>query len=377
MSSPDDTRTSTGASRARVIGFVILAIIGLNALGALISSATESPSGPPSSSYATSARGLGAYAELLERFGHTVARVRGSLSDVDLDVGGTAVVIDAASLSIGEQRALEDFVSGGGRLVVGGTTPIVWLGPLMEDPPQFVEGGAKKLRPLAPVSEVEEVSEVTAAGEGSWHRAEGTLPLLGDDSSTVATVANVDRGRVVFLADPSILQNRLLDETDNAAFALGLAAPQGSTVYFLENVHGYSEKTGLAALPERWRWALMGIAAAGLVWMVARGRRLGPPEDEARPLPPARQEYVGALAANLARTRSPAEALAPVRTAALNILTRRANLPADADASALREAGKKMGLPPDELDALLGRPQSKQDVVAVGRALARLRGGRT
>jgi hypothetical protein len=120
---------------------------------------------------------------------------------------------------------------------------------------------------------------------------------------------------VLLLARSSPLQNRLLGRADNAALGLALAGEAGRPVVFVETVHGYGLASGLAAIPDRWLWVLGGLLVAALTWMLARGRRLGPPERERRELPPPRRAYVEALGAALARTRSPQAAGEVVRSA--------------------------------------------------------------
>ena len=151
------------------------------------------------------------------------------------------------------------------------------------------------------------------------------------------------RGRIALLADSSPLQNRLLGEADNAALALALSGRGPLT--FVESVHGYGPARGLAALPARFGWALIGLALAALVFMVARGRRLGPPEPERRDLPPPRRAYVDALAATMARGKEREEAVAPVRAEARRRLARRAGLGPQAgeDDVAGRGAGGRAG----------------------------------
>ena len=110
------------------------------------------------------------------------------------------------------------------------------------------------------------------------------------------------------------------------------------------------------------------------MWLLARSRRLGPPEDEARPLPPPRWAYVDAVAGTLARTRRPHEAAEPVRRRARELIARRAGLPPD--------AGPDDALPgrcPPRPAAGRGRrrrrspgPTEEATVLAAGRALARL-----
>ena len=132
------------------------------------------------------------------------------------------------------------------------------------------------------------------------------------------------QGRIALLADTSPLQNRLLDEADNAALALALGGRGPLT--FVESVHGYGPARGLAAVPARFGWALIGLLLAALVFMFARGRRLGPPERERRELPPPRRAYVDSLAATMARGKAREEAVAPVRAEARGRLARRAGL---------------------------------------------------
>jgi pimeloyl-ACP methyl ester carboxylesterase len=169
----------------------------------------------------------------------------------------------------------------------------------------------------------------------------------------------------------SPLQNRLLDEADNAALALALGG-QGPVV-FVESVHGYTTATGLAALPARFQWALILLGLSGLVLIAARWPRMGPPEPPEEPRFPPRRAYVDALAATLAKTRDRAAAVESIRSAARERLARRAALARDAGDEAWFEAARAAGLDHEEARALV---DGDGDGIAAGRALARLSGGR-
>src|SRR5262249_61404349 len=108
------------------------------------------------------------------------------------------------------------------------------------------------------------------------------------------------------------------------------AAGNGRTVARAGGARGCGRAPGRGAIPGRWQAALVGLALAALLGVVAAGRRLGPPEDAARPLPPPRREYIDALAVTLARTNQPAPALAPLQAAARSRLARRVRLPSSA-----------------------------------------------
>ena len=94
-------------------------------------------------------------------------------------------------------------------------------------------------------------------------------------------------------------------------------------------------------------------------------------------LPPARAEYVRAIAASLARTGDAGRAVEPVRAEARRRLARRAALPEDAGDHALRAAAERAGLTEPECRALLEPGDGEGEAIDAGRALAKLaEGGR-
>jgi hypothetical protein len=367
-------RTATRLALAAGAGFLALA-----ALSSFLPGGGGQGGGSPSSSYSNRPDGTSAWAELLSRYGRHVDRIRGDLDASTLDPASTVVVLDAPGLSGSEAEALGDFVRAGGHLVAGGAGADGWLESVVEDPPVAAGAGVRAAVPAGtpPAAEVEGVRCVRTARLGSW-RVPGELrPILaGDDGRVIAVAGPSGRGRVVALADPSPLQNALLAVADNAALALGLAGDRARRVFFAEGVHGYGQGEGLAALPRRWRLALAGIGVAAAIWLVARSRRLGPPEDEARPLPPPRWAYVDAVAGTLARTGRPHEAAEPVRRRARELIAARTGLPPDAGPDALYGAAIRLGLPPDEAAAAVGAGAAGDEagVLAAGRALTRLCG---
>lgn len=372
----DTWRSMHPAARALVA--VVALVIGLNLViaGVTVVTGGSGPGGPTSSSYATAGDGLAAYAELLARNGHAVERLRTSLDKADLDPGTTLVLADPASVTPEEGEAIARFVGAGGRLVAAGRDAAPVLAGLPGGGPEWDGAGVRSARPLVPAPEVAGVTTVESAGDGSWDQAGGTLPLLGDRDRVLATVAAAGAGRVVALADASPLQNRLLARADNAAFALGIAG-QGRPVAFAEAQHGYGRGTGLGAIPSRWRWALAGGFSAVVMWMWSRGRRLGPPDDIERAVPPARRAYVDAMAGALARTRQPDVVAGPLQDRARRWLAARGGLAPDAGDEDLRRVAGELQLPPEEVDALFRTCRTDEDVVAVGRALAQLSGTRS
>jgi Domain of unknown function (DUF4350) len=282
--------------RARTAVVLIAALIAFALVLRAIDALVPAPHGPTSSSYATSPGGLAAYASLLERAGHPVRRVRVRIADKWPRAGETLVVLDPDVLDPDEARAIGDWVRGGGRLVAGGANA-AWLDAVLPDPPAPAADAPLTRRALTPVPGV---TTVDSDGLG-WTGVGERLPEIGPPDRPLLVAARSGRGRVALLADPSVLHNDRLGRADAAALGLALAGGPGRPVAFLETVHGYGAARGLAGLPGRVKWLLAGLLVAGLAALWAVGRRLGPPEDAERPLPPPRVEYVDALAAALAR----------------------------------------------------------------------------
>jgi hypothetical protein len=347
-----------------VLGAVIVVDLALYVLGTLTGG---TPGGPGSSSYATGHTGVEAYAELLGRRGHVVDRLRETPHAARLDPTHTIVLLDPPSVAQRDVAALQAFVVAGGRLVAsGGGTP--WLGRLLAQPPAGDTVGVS----TATAHGLAGVHTVQTAADNAWTKPGRARPLVEEGGRIVLVATALGRGRVFLLADPSPLQNRLLVERDNAALGLVLAGQRGRAVDFLESYHGYGRSSGLTALPFAWKLLLGGAGLAALVYMIARGRRFGPPESAERDLPPSRFEYVEALGAVVARTKRRDEAVGPVRKHARDELLRRAALPPDSDDDAVRVAARRLGLPDEDAEALVRPARTDEDVVAIGRALARI-----
>ena len=362
------------AVRVGIVLVVLVVVVNL-ALTLLDSSTRGADeTAPRSSSLSTGRTGIAAFAELLRRNDHGTGAQRGSLADTALDPRDALVVLDPVGLDGEESRAVRRFVERGGRLIAGGSGAVSLLDALLNTPPTWSSAGVPRAEPVGAVAEVAGIRSVRSADGGSWSEPGATTPVLVGDARVLATVTDVGRGRVVALADPSPLQNRLLGAADNAGFGLA-AAGDSRGVVFAEGLHGYGREQGLGAIPGRWQAALIGLALAALLGVVAAGRRLGPPEDAARVLPPPRREYVDALAGSLARTRRPVEAIAPLQAAARGRLARRAGLPPSATEPELRAAAARLGWSPADINALFAPVITDDDVVAAGNALVRANEG--
>jgi uncharacterized protein DUF4350 len=277
------------------------------ALGLLSEALGGAPSGPASSSYATDARGVAAWAELSRRSGHPVEQLRTPLARARLDPADTVVILDPDALLPAEGRRLLAYVRAGGRLVIGGSDSQSALPALISRPPAWSGSGSPtQLAVTGPGATLSGVEEVRGAGEGEWAVTRGyRAPLRGARGGSLLLERSLGSGTIELLADASPLQNRLLASADNAQLALDLVGAAARGVVFVESVHGFGQSRGLAALPDSWRLAFALLALAAAVWALARGRRLGPAEPAHVPSQPPRAAYVEAIALLLRRTRDP------------------------------------------------------------------------
>lgn len=369
---PEEPRRSGGAPRwlRPALGLALL-FVALSAGVALLGRYLPEPSGPAGSSYATSPAGLAAYAELLGREGRTVRSLRERPATARLDpVRATLVITALAPLQVEDVRAIRRFAERGGRVLAAGRE----AGKMLARPPRWAPARAGAARPRGRAPETNGVATVLASDGGTWREPGEARPVLRAPTGALLVVARTGRGRVALLADPSPLSNAGLARVDNAALGLAVAGERGRRVVFAESVHGFEPRTGLAALPERWRWALGGLLLAGVALLLSRLRRLGPPEAGGGAAAPARADYVRALAGAIDRSGRPGQGVAPVRAHARELLARRAGLSGGPSDDELRRAAAAAGLDSEESAALVDEPRHPNGALAAGRALARLWG---
>jgi hypothetical protein len=307
----------------RLLLWLAIAVVGYTVIHGFLGGATAPGNGSQrrSSSFDIGDDGTRAYADLLVHYGYTVLRQEGSLAHAGLPPRGTVILFDAPALATDEANRLLAFVSDGGRLVVGGADP-PFLGRLLRNPPAW--GSVRRARwSVDDPREFGRVSEVATASEGAWTYPGSTTVRVGDQGESLLTEMHLGFGSMVFVADTTPFNNFLIGSADNAAFAVAVAGSQSEPIVFAEGVHGYEGATGWAALPSRWRLALVVLLAVAALFAWSRGVRLGPPESEERELAPARAEYVDAIGATLHRVADRESSRAAMAAAARALLTAR------------------------------------------------------
>jgi hypothetical protein len=308
------------------------------------------------SARSTADDGARAFRTLLGRYGVATRDQAGALPR-DLPADTTLVVLDGEFPSAREIARARAFVARGGHLVLAGPDAAEWVG--LRSVGTTTRGPAEVRESVAGRS-----YRVRIGSEPRW---------ITPDGSRLVRTERIGRGRVTLVSTSAPFRNTELARADNAAFALAVVGD--GPVVFAEGAHGLSAATGFAAVPTGWRIALFGTPLALLLAAIARGRRIGGAEPAGRPFAPARRESVDLLGTAYERSRQPEIALAAVGCRVRDDLRRRLDLPADAPPEAVRAAAVRAGWDAPTIDAAFVAPTDREQVLALGRALARTRKG--
>ena len=385
MKSTTITEEGRRIRRRLVVVAAVIIVANLLNLATRALSGRQVVEGPPGSSYASTALGVLAWKELLDAVEIPTGRLQQSIKPGLLEAESTLVILEPGFWEPGEVEleGLRRFLNDGGRLVLGGWISDDVIESLGASAPSRSFNGPTNSSVISSGPDTEGVVSVAGPGFGSFADLAGATPLLGNGEVVTVLTQPVGGGVIVHLADAEVVSNGYIGQADNAVLAVNLAG--GRTVIFNEYVHGYGADGLFAILPHRWRWALWLLGAAVLVWMVAVGRRLGPPEPEFRDLAPERGRYVDSLGALMARSKQPGAATELIRVTARRNLAKRAGLPVDASTDQLRAAAEALGLEAEEMDAVLidapghevaaNRAFTKENLIAADRALAKITRG--
>jgi hypothetical protein len=196
--------------------------------------------------------------------------------------------------------------------------------------------------------------------------AAGALPLWSRAGKRGAVLVKHGQGRVLVLADPSVLTHRGLLREDNAIFLYNVAAldAEDGNVYFDEYHRGIRAGGGywnyLRYHHQQWLVLQLVLVAGLTLWAV--GRRLGPPV----PIPVTRQADGVDYASSVARIYQKAD-LRPLVAQVLarhflDALTRSLRLPRSAAPRAILITWKSRHSPESlqELQTLLDRIEIKE-----------------
>lgn len=322
-------------------------------------------SGPFGSSFVTTEEGVGAWHDLLSELGRSTERSRAPLTEVVLPTDTTVVLVDPTEgLDAAYASALLDHAESGGRVVLVGVANVARLFDLDLDLTRTVQDDAP-----VPGGLTGGVGAVDARSDARY--ALGDLEaVVGDARSALVARAVRGDGDVIVVADPWLFSNADIGLADNAVLAVRLTG--SADVVFDEYVHGFGLDQGVSGLAESVvTFVVVGVIAA-LLGMWAVGKRLGPPEQQQRALPPPRSEYLEAVGRSLEHAGDD-DAYDVLRTRALRHVHRIGNRYVGLSrAEQQRKAALQLGLTEADMALLEIAPRGRDAIGRVARVAAEI-----
>ncbi len=178
---------------------------------------------------------------------------------------------------------------------------------------------------------------------------------------------------VTLLGDATPLSNAALDEDGNAALALRLLGQHQKLVWYLPSLADASASGGQRSIydliPPGWGYAVIEIIIAVLLFMVWRGRRLGPVVTEPLPVVVRAAETTEGRARLYRRAHATDHAADALRRAAVNRLI--PMLGHTSEAAVVERIAERTGRPAAEVHAILygPAPAGEQALVHLADAL--------
>ena len=123
--------------------------------------------------------------------------------------------------------------------------------------------------------------DITLRQRQSFAGTDSAEVIATAGNAPVAVALPVGRGRIVAVADPTMVSNGALRRSDNAVWLVSLTAGWGSgAALFDEYHHGFGEKRGAGTLTRAflktpWGWMIVQLAGAGLLYVFLFRRRFG------------------------------------------------------------------------------------------------------
>jgi len=218
----------------------------------------------------------------------------------------------------------EDFVRGGGRLIIAGD----YFGGALEMRDDAGKA-ASKVFPVWPG--IDSLSLPEPAGFAPRSLPRGMHTIFAGNGEAVVARQPIGAGDVVIISMPDLFENQHL-AADHHLALLSALADDHRPVYFDEYTHGVASDDGVLALMTEWRLGALlilgGIAALFTFWRNAR--RIGLPDAEERDTRSDAVDLVTSLGALYDRSMSNNDAIALYRAALERTVAAQSGLRGDA-----------------------------------------------
>ena len=343
------------ATPTNITAIVVAGVFALVLLIDFVGTVTNPPRSSTTqsnSAQSTSTTGLRAYAQLLSGYHYRVHRTTsiGSLNDAS---PGTIFVLDPDSLTRSEASQLEDHARFGWRVIVGGQ-----LDYQLFQNVDLQVGYSATVTWNVNNQQRWNAKTIDSHSPQAFTTHANAEVEIGDQDAALLTSVSFGSGTMYFLATTDPLRNNNITTSDNAGFAVALAGATTNDIYFVETPPS-SGGSGFAALPKRWRTAIVIGCIAAIFWAWSRAKRFGKVDAQERTLAPTRALYLDAMAEHLAQSHDNAAARHTIATAAGDLVLGRQHGTYDMEALATLH-----NLDADTLRATFGDGTTSQDDAA-------------
>jgi len=366
------------SDRKLLLGGGVLLLLMLVAAVVLAPPARQQESQIPST-YSAQSGGAKAAFLLLSHLHYPVRRWENPPADLDADSRGILLILAEPwqPPSVGERKALENFVLHGGHvLFTGADIPNYFPAAKTSYFPHSPDG--TPYSPDLPSRITRGAGRVSLRPQAHWDKTEPSqLVLYGEASSPVVVSWKLGDGQILWWASSSPLSNSGLTRDDNLALFLNSVANWSPgkpyAIYWDEYYHGqrsslwsYVGKTVLA-------WGGLQLALLGLAVLFTFSRRSGPiylPPEISRLSP---LEFVDTLGGLYERAGAGSSAISISHKRLRMLLSRQLGFSQDTpNAQLAMAAEQRLGWKNSGLADLLGRSgaASRVDHVPDGEALA-------
>ncbi len=256
--------------------FLILVVLGF-----LFAPTTNTESNA-ATTYSTASEGAKAAFLLLQETGYHVERWQHSPTALRPDGHTVLIIADPAVIPNQKQKAaLEQFISGGGRLIATGLFGARFLPDDSSEYNPMPKNPWSEFKALAPSAITRAAPSITLAPVARWSGSSG-IALYGDRDQTVVVRYPHGQGDAIWLASATPFTNAGIKESGNLEFLLAaIGDTQQTRVLFDEYVHGYGDSEA----PEKSHPLMIALVAQSAVLALAAlltfSRRSGP----IRPMP--------------------------------------------------------------------------------------------
>jgi hypothetical protein len=240
--------------------------------------------GRTGSVYDDGAGGAAALRRYLEAMGASTTTLQGERFAPDVSTASVLFILGATEgVTPADAENVRKFVAAGGTAVVA-TDVGLFERPLLDAFGLSITGLALPgTHPLTNAVFADPPARALAVDRvGSLSLSPRALALASDGRTTIAAAVREGRGTFYVLASLGPFLAAGLGQADNARVALAFAhdaIAQGGTVAFDEYHHGFHPSADVLVLMQS-TWpgrALVFAVAAGFLYLVLSGRRLGPP----------------------------------------------------------------------------------------------------